>query len=201
MLSYSSLCIVVATAVVATLSAASGQPQPSAIRAQPIAKAAHFGGTLEVREVGIGEVSKSFGTPLWAVRVTAGTRAFADLNVVLVKRGSYLTPEVIKRFEQASSAEAQRVRLADGRRGYCAVLGVTRDDTTYTAALPSPDGEFELIVSVAVPFAPPTPPLEAARHQILMQNEPLDTVAAIALSIYRQLFSPPRHQDTRRTIE
>src|SRR5262245_59540601 len=99
-----------AVGVVVTPSAANGQPLPSAIRTQPIAKAAHFGGTLEVREVPVDDLPKSFGTPLWAVRVTAETPAFADLNVVLGKGGSYLTPAVIKRFEQAPSTKRPLVK-------------------------------------------------------------------------------------------
>lgn len=189
-----------AAGVVATLSAANGQPLPSAIRTQPIATAAQFGGTLEVRETAVSDLPKSFGTPLWAVRITAETPAFADVNVVLGQGGSYLTPKMIKLFQQTPSSGRPLVKRLplDGREGYCAALGVTREDTTYTALLPSPDGQFDLIVSVAVPFASPTPPLEAARHQMLMQKKPLDTVAAMALSIYRQLFSPPRHQDTKK---
>src|SRR5262245_61102 len=186
-----------AVGVVVTPSAANGQPLPSAIRTQPIAKAAHFGGTLEVREVPVDDLPESFGTPLWSVRVTAETPAFADLNVVLGKGGSYLNATMIKLFQQTPTGRHPLVKRLPlyGREGYCAALGVTRDETTYAALLPSPDGQFDLIVSVAVPFASPTPPFEAARYQMLMQKQPLETVAAMALSIYRQLFSPPKHQD------
>ena len=213
--------------------AAWAQPGPSAIAPKPIAHAARHPGPLLVHQEGTGEIAKAYGTPRWAASVTAADKSFADLNILLIDGGSFLTPEVVQRFAEAVAsprryaaqiradivgrlsragdaidrAQAERelreldrlraagplvrpVRLANGRRGYSAVLGFSRIDTTFATVLPSPDGRYELLVSVALPFdrAGLGSRPSAARYRKQLIGRPLDVVQAMALSVYRQLF-------------
>lgn len=209
------------------------QPPPTAIKPDPVAKAARHPGPLVVRQEGTGEISKAYGTPLWAASVTAEDGSFADVNILLIAGGSFLTPAVTQRFKQAIAApqryasdirrdivgrlqrasdaedraQAERelkeldrlrkcgplvraVRLANGRRGYSAVLGFSRIDTSFATVLPSPNGRYELLVSVATPFDSPAPSAKSPtrRYWKALHDRPLDTVQAMAVSIYRQLF-------------
>ena len=213
------------------------QPGPSAIAPQPIAHASQHPGPLLVHQEGTGEIAKAYGTPRWAASVTAADKSFADLSILLIDGGSFLTPEVMRRFAEAVSsprryaaqiradivgrlsrasdaidrAQAERelreldrlrargplvrpVRLANGRRGYSAVLGFSRIDTTFATALPSPDGRYELLVSVALPFdrAGLGSRPAAAQYRQQLIGRPLDAVQAMALSVYRQLFPSRR---------
>jgi hypothetical protein len=86
------------------------------------------------------------------------------------------------------------VALPGGRRGYTTLLGFSRSDVTVATILPSPDGRYDLIVSVSAPFelGGLTKTLAAARYQSLLQRHPLDAVEPMALTIHRQLFPPPR---------
>jgi hypothetical protein len=231
-------CVWLATAVVIGAPAAAAQPPPTAIKPDPVAKAARHPGPLVVRQEGTGEISKAYGTPLWAASVTAGDRSFADVNILLIDGGSFLTPAVIQRFKQAIAApqryasdirrdivgrlqrasdaedraQAERelkeldrlrargplvraVRLANRRRGYSAVLGFSRIDTTFATVLPSPDGRYELLISVATPFGSPAPAAKSPtrRYWKALHDRPLDTVQAMAVSVYRQLF-PRNHR-------
>jgi hypothetical protein len=219
--------------------AAAPPPALSDIQPQPIARAVHHPGPLVLRNEGTGEISKSFGAPIWAASVAAPDKSFSDLSILLLDGGSFLTPEIKQRFEQAIAAQshyvagirtdivgrmarasdaqdraqAEReltaldrlrahsklirpVRMADGRRGYSAVLGFSRIDTTFATVLPSPDGRYEVLVSIATPFeGGPAPNPHAARYQRALRDRPLDAVEAMALTVYQQLFphsGPPR---------
>lgn len=215
-----------------SLAAAAGPPALTAIRPAPIARAAHHPGPLVLRNEGTGEISKSFGTPLWAATVSAPDKSFSDVSILLLDGGSFLTPEVTRRFEQAIAAQnryvagirddivgrlarasdaqdraqAEReltaldrlrahsplirpVAVCDGRRGYSTVLGFSRIDTTFATVLPSPDGRYEALVSIAIPFAGgPAPNPRATRYQRALRDHPLELVEAMALTVYRQLF-------------
>lgn len=81
------------------------------------------------------------------------------------------------------------VRLRNGRRGYSVVLGFSRIDTTFATVLPSPDGRYEIVVSVARPFIDPSAPAKSlSPYQRRMRDHPLDAVEAMALTVYKQLF-------------
>ena len=72
-------------------------------------------------------------------------------------------------------------------------------DKAIATVMRSPDGQFDLMVSIQVPAEFPTPTLAAARYRSLLEREPRELVNAIALSVHRQLFPPPRHQGTKGT--
>jgi hypothetical protein len=226
-------------AVAIAAAAAVAQPPPSAIKSAPVAAAVRHPGPLVVREEGTGEISKAYGTPHWAASITAEDKSFADVNILLIDAGSFLTAAVTQRFAQAIAApqryawdirqdivgrlkrasdsedraQAERelseldrlrahsplirpIRLANGGRGYSAVLGFSRIDTTFATVMPSPDGRYELLVSVATPFSSPAPAAgsPAARYWRALHDRPLDTVQAMAMSVYQQLF--PSSRDT-----
>jgi hypothetical protein len=234
-----------AVAALIGATAAAGQPSPSAIKPEVVGRAARHPGPLVVREEGTGEVSKSYGTPVWAATVAAPDESFATLNVVLVEGGSFLTPAVTRRFEEAVAApqryaaeirreivgrrnrasdaedraQADRelkeldrlhtsspllrpVRLPNGRRGYTGVLGFSRGEATVATILPSPDGHYDLIVSLSTPFEPGglTKTLAAARYQSMLQRHPLDTLEPMALAVHRQLFPPQRIPKARANV-
>ncbi len=92
---------------------------------------------------------------------------------------------------RASGPLVRPVRVRNGRRGYSVVLGFSRIDTTFATVLPSPDGRYDVLVSVARPFTDPTPPAKAlSPYQRRMRDHPLDAVEAMALATYKQLFPP-----------
>ena len=229
--------VLLATATIMLAVGAAGQPTPGSIQPAPIARAAGYPGPLVVRPEGTGEISKAYGTPVWAASVTAVDKTFADVNVLLTDGGSFLTSAVRQRFDEAiaapqryvaairrdivgrlaragdaedrSQAEhelreldrlrahsrfVEAVRLPNRRRGYSAILGFSRFDTTFATVLPSPDGRYELLVSVATPFEANAMPASAPsrRYRQRLRDHPLATVEAIALSIYRQLFPAPQ---------
>jgi hypothetical protein len=231
------VCVSLAAAALVGATAAAGQPSPSAIKPEAVGRAARFAGPLVVREEDTGEISKDYGRPLWAATVAAPDESFADLNVVLVEGGSFLTPAATKRFEAAVAqppryaeemrreivgrrdragdaeerGQAERelqeldrlsaigpllrpVRLLHDRRGYSAVLGFSRIEVTFATILPSPDGRYDLIVSLSTPFESGglTQTPEAARYQSMLQRRPLDTLEPMALAVHRQLFPPQR---------
>jgi len=223
---------VLAAAALVAVAAAASPPQPTAIKAGPIAKAARYTGTLVVAEEGTGELSKAYGHPIWAASVKAHDETFLPVDILLLDGGAFLTADVRQRFEQAIAApksyvsgirddivgrlqragdavdreQAQRelreldrlraggplvrrVRLRNAQRGYSVVLGFSRIDSTFATVLPSPDGRYELVISVARPFTAPTPPPKSmSPYQRRMREHPLDTVEAMALAVYKQLF-------------
>ena len=213
---------------------AAGPPALTDIKPAAIARTVHHPGPLVLRNEGTGEISKSFGNPLWAATVSAPDKSFSDVSILLLDGGSFLTPEVKRRFEQAIAApnhyvagirsdivgrlqragdaqdraQAEReltaldrlrahsplirpVRAGAGQRGYSIVLGFSRIDTTFATVLPSPDGRYELLVSIATPFeGGPAANPAAARYQRALRDRPLDVVEATALIAYRQVFPP-----------
>jgi hypothetical protein len=90
---------------------------------------------------------------------------------------------------RAHSPLIRPVRAGDGPRGYSTVLGFSRIDTTFATVLPSPDGRYEVLVSIATPFdGGPAPNPKAIRYQRALRDRPLDVVEAIALTVYRLVF-------------
>ena len=150
---------VILPAIVLAATAAIGQPPPSVIRPEPIARAARYGDKLIVT---VGSAAEG---QVWAATVTAADRSFAPVTILLKVAGSIPPAQ----------------------------------DRVITTVMTSPDGRYDLVVSIEVPAQFPTPTLAAARYQSLLQREPRELVDAIALSVHRQLFPPPRHQGTKAT--
>lgn len=211
------------------------KPSASALEAKPIAKAARHPGPLQIHEEGVGEISPSYGMPVWAASVESADDSFAHMLVVLLDGNTFLTPAVSERFDKAIAAppayaaqvrgeidgrrqradheqdrqqaekelaELDRLRamgplvrpvpLSNGKRGYATVLGFSRHDTTFATVLPSPDGRYDVLVTVAVPFEPGKLDPATGRYRTRMREQPLQTVQEMALVIYRQLYPPPR---------
>lgn len=209
-------------AIAALAATAADRPAPTAIRPGPIARAARHPGPLLVREENIGETSKAYGTAAWVASVSAADGSFAVVSILLLESGSGLAArlakagaapqdyeaEVRRQAEDADQTEALKqldrmrsqgplvrpVALANGGRGYAAVLGFGPDTTRVAAILPSPDARYEVVITVAAPFqhdgAAMTP--ELGRYRTRLAGEPLESVQEMAMSVYRQLFPPER---------
>jgi hypothetical protein len=79
------------------------QPAPNRIDAAAIAAAARHPGPLRVETESTSELSKGFGTPLWAVGVDSADGSFGHVSVLLVQRGTFLTPAMQQRLADAAA--------------------------------------------------------------------------------------------------
>jgi hypothetical protein len=213
-------------AIVALAAIAADRPAPSAIRAEPIARAARHPGPLLVREESNRAMAGTYGTPVWVASVSAADGSFAPMSILLLESGSALAASLAKggaapqdyeaelrrRADDPNQPEALRqldrlrgqgglvrpVPLANGRSGYAAVLGFGPDRTRVSTLLPSPDARYELVIIVDVPFqrAGAAMPPELGRYRTRLAGELLESVQEMAMSVYRQLFPPQRKQAT-----
>lgn len=215
---HSSCQLVLAIAALAAVAA--DHPAPSAIRPEPIARAARHPGPLLVREGSSGEVASTYGTPLWVASVSAVDGTFGPMRVILLKGGSSLAAQLAKASAapQAYEAELRRdgaeqpealkqldvlrtqgalvrpVMLTNGRHGYAAILGFAPDATRVATVLPSPDARYDLVVTVDVRLQGDGAVMTQSlgRYRTRLSGEPLESVQEMALSVYRQLFPPQR---------
>ena len=97
--------LVFASVLLATPVAA--QPKPQAIQAAAIAKAAGHPGPLRVEPESTSELSKGFGTPLWAVGVDSADGSFGHVSVLLVHRGTFLTEAMSKSLAASAAAPVE----------------------------------------------------------------------------------------------
>jgi hypothetical protein len=186
-----------------------------------MARAARHPGPLLLREVEIDEIARTYGTPVWAVNVSAADGSFAVVRILLLDGGSPLAARLAKASaaphdhaaelrRQAAAANpdavgqldrlraggplVRPVNLSNGRLGYAAVLGIARDSITVATLLPSPDGRYETLVTVDAPFQHQgaAPTPELGRYRTRLSGEPLESVQEMAMSVYRQLFPARR---------
>jgi hypothetical protein len=95
--------------------AALAQPQASAVQGLAIAKAAGHPGPLRVEPEATSELSKGFGTPIWALGVDSADGSFGHVSVLLVRRGTYLTAALQQSLAAAAAnpKEAAAAIVAD----------------------------------------------------------------------------------------
>jgi hypothetical protein len=94
-------------AIAATAAVAADRPAPSAIRPEPIARAARHPGPLLVREKGIGEIARTYGTPVWAASVSAADGSFAPMRIILLDGRSSLAAQLEKARASPQDYEAE----------------------------------------------------------------------------------------------
>lgn len=106
--------------------AAAEPPAPAAIKAASVARAAQHPGPLEVETVATSELSKGFGTPIWAVGIQSHDGSFGDVSVFLVARGSFLTDAMRERL--AAAAAEPKETAAALRADLAGQLGRAEDE-------------------------------------------------------------------------
>jgi hypothetical protein len=89
--------------------AAQPPPLPSLIKPAPIAKATKHPGPLIVEAEPTSELSKGFGTPLWAIGISSADGSFGHAAVLLVSRGSFLTPQMMEGLAHAADHPQETV--------------------------------------------------------------------------------------------
>lgn len=80
------------------------QPPSTRIEAASVAAASKHPGPLRVEPVATSELSKGFGTPLWAVGIDSADGSFGEVSVFMVARGSFLTAPMRERLAAAAAA-------------------------------------------------------------------------------------------------
>jgi len=97
--------------VIGLAAAAMAQPPPlpSLIKPAPIAKATKHPGPLLIEHEPTSELSKGFGTPLWAIGISSADGSFGHAAVLLVSRGSFLTPQMTEGLGQAADKPKETV--------------------------------------------------------------------------------------------
>jgi hypothetical protein len=228
------LCAILCGLAPALLAAAdAAPPAQTLIRPAAIAKAARHPGPLEIEAEPTSELSKGFGTPLWAIGITSADGSFGHAAVLLVAPGSFLTPSMTAGLARAAARPAQtaagiradlegqraratleadrarlteqlaefasitrrapitrRIPLAANRVGYVTALGFSAGGATYAAALPAPDGRWEVLVVTgnSLEGEGRKPNAKSAAYERAMRQRPLDVTEAIARAVYAQLF-------------
>lgn len=124
--------------------AADAQPPSTLIQAASIAAASKHPGPLRVEPVATSELSKGFGTPLWAVGVDSSDGSFGEVSVFMVPRGSFLTEPMRERL--AASAKAPADTAAALRADLAGQLKRT-DDARERTRLEGQLKEFDAIAA------------------------------------------------------
>jgi hypothetical protein len=88
----------------APFAAAAQPPSSTAIKPAAVAAAAKHPGPLRVEPEATSELSKGFGTPLWAVGIDSHDESFGHVSVFLVARGSFLTESMRTGLAAAATA-------------------------------------------------------------------------------------------------
>jgi len=84
--------------------ACAAEPQPNAIDAAAVAKAAGHPGPLHIAPESTSELAKGFGTPLWALGIESPDGSFGHVSVLLVHRGTFLTEPLQNSLSAAAAA-------------------------------------------------------------------------------------------------
>lgn len=84
----------------------------------------------------------------------------------------------------------RRMRLPRGRVGYLTVLGFAAGGATSIAAIPSPDGNYELLViaGASLEGEPRIPTEASAAYERTLREQPLTVTRSMARVIDRELF-------------
>ncbi len=92
------------------IAVAADQPQWTVMDATAIAKAAGHPGPLHIAPESTSELAKGFGTPLWAVGIESSDGSFGHVSVLLVHRGTFLTPSLEPSLAAAAAAPEQAAK-------------------------------------------------------------------------------------------
>lgn len=93
--------------IAAPTARAAAPPALAQLAPAPIAAAAAHPGPLLIEKEATSELSKGFGTPRWAAGITSADGSFGHVAVLLVERGSFLTPQMIAPLQAAADDPRQ----------------------------------------------------------------------------------------------